>query len=257
MLKANLQAMEAAADRARGIYPGLPVVASHATRRRPRLGATLTDLNQEVGDPVDVFNMPSVKLQSTGDGGVEVKMQLNTRYAEQLPDEPEELKAVVDDIVKQARVMSRGPFTLARLRALGHPYGRDADGPRKTPKGLRHIKGRRGAVPDLTVVNQQSGDLARSWKSEVTRSGRGIRLTVANMAQHAAYVALGTRRMQAHFPLPYLLVKNQSAIRSAWQKQVRKARQEFLKQTAELEAANANTLVAAVSVPRKDGGASA
>ncbi len=225
----------AAAVNAR-VFPGLPVVSSHQTARRRVIGSTVTDLDAAIGEDVDVGNMPSVKLQSVNDGQVEVRMQLNTRYASSLFGQWPAMDAAVADIVRQAKQMSAGPYTLKTLRALGHPYGRGAAGPRKTPRGLRYVKGRTGSVPNLTQVNVQSGELQRSWRGKVSATPSGVTMTVSNLARHAAYVALGTRKMQAHFPLPYLLVANRSMLMGAWQKDVRAARQRYLSRRAVMDA---------------------
>lgn len=211
-------------------FPGLPRVASAATKRAPIIGQTVTDIQREHHAPIEIANIPSAKIVPINDGkdGAKVVITLNTRYAAHLGD----LKAVIavaDAMVARAESMSHGPLKAKTLRALGHPYGRDKEGPRRVPKGyggksLVHIKGVRGSVPNLSVINEQTGKLARSWSSEVRKTDSGAVVEIINSTEYSIFLAAGTGRMQAHGPFSFLPATFKGQLLGAWQKEIRAAR---------------------------------
>lgn len=83
--------------------------------------------------------------------------------------------------VRQARVSSSGPYSLAMLRRMGHPYSR-----------------RRPRPPmDPGIVNRQTGRFLRAWGRSDAHWDSGRRtVNVANFSDRAEYM-FGTRRMIA------------------------------------------------------------
>lgn len=213
-------------------FAGLPGVRSPAGRYS---GATVTDLNKT--GPIGIVNMPSATMTQRSGGGTDISLQLNTKYAGSLGD-LKALRVVAEQMVKRLEAQSHGPLRTQQLVQLGHPYGRDKGGvPRKLPKttsGRRigHVKGIRGSVPDLTVINEQSPNgLAVQWGYEITVNTKGVLLTFYNDAPYSLYVLAGTRTMQAHGPATYVLVLFRDQLRSAWQTEVRSARLNYLETT--------------------------
>lgn len=80
----------------------------------------------------------------------------------------------------EARSLSRGPYTSAMLRAMGHPYSRKS---RKLPM-------------HSGVINRQTGRFENSWVVHVPRRTRkGIVSRLYNRAPYSGYLASGTKRM--------------------------------------------------------------
>ena len=220
----------------REIPPPLPglqaVTGSPLSRRNPDIGATVTRPGKDA--PIEVAGLPSVKIVRLGRGGVAVEITLRTRYAATL--DITALQVLAARMVQKMESQSQGPLNTARLRALGHPFGRDKGGQnRRVPrfiggtqkgrKSVGHPLGVRGSVPTRNVINRQSGELAASWESEVVHTSSGAMMRLINSSAHARYVAMGTRRMVAHGPWTYIPVMMRSQLMSQWQRSVRQARQ--------------------------------
>lgn len=207
--------------------PGLPAIP-----RAPRaLGQTTTDLARTT--PIEVAGLPSVKIKplEAGDvkSGVCIEVSLKTRYGASLSDALPALNGVSALMLARYEAMSQGTLSSATLAKMGHPYGRDKGGVgRRVPRGVGFVRGVRGSAPNLTVINRQSGELARSWKREVVKTPSGAILRFTNDSLPAFLLAAGTRRMQAHGPFSYLPATFQSRIRSAWQSEVSRARSAFI-----------------------------
>lgn len=80
--------------------------------------------------------------------------------------------------------LSSGPYSLADLRRMGHPYARRRPRP-PLPPG---------------VINVQSGLFRRSWHVEAHLRGARMEVSIENRAPYARYLLEGTRRM---IPRPY------------------------------------------------------
>ena len=89
----------------------------------------------------------------------------------------------VKGALEDARAMSSGPFSLAQLRRLGHPYAvRNA--------GLFSF------AP--AVVNLQSGEFRRAWQADapkVSDSGTRVTARLSNQSGVADYLQYGTQFM--------------------------------------------------------------
>lgn len=80
-----------------------------------------------------------------------------------------------------AVLLSSGPLKAAALARMGHPYR------------LSLAPGSAG-LPDY-IINRQSGDFARGWRTRVTLSGRSWLATLYNVSPHARYM-MGTDKMR-------------------------------------------------------------
>lgn len=88
-------------------------------------------------------------------------------------------KANLTTTLRAAESLSQGAFSLAQLRALGHPY-------------------RRGGRPpqDPAIINRQSGIFASSWLLVGPYSFEdGIHAEVVNTSPEAEFLRKGTRAM--------------------------------------------------------------
>src|SRR6186997_3006498 len=112
--------------------------------------------------------------------------RLLTRAAERLTVEMRKAeRASQTQAIELARQYSQGPYSTAELRRLGHPYARRHGAP-----GL-----------DPSLINRQSGLLARSWRREgpLEKDG-GLHTSVFNDAPEAFFMG-GTEKMFER-PLP-------------------------------------------------------
>jgi hypothetical protein len=204
------------------LVPGLPAVrSSPLAARSPQVGATITNLDNP--SPVArVQGRPSMKLERLPDGGLRLRIQSNVTRAALL-DEADlaSLRTIAQNMVSRARAQSQGPLSLKDLRRRGHPYGRNARGLMRGKLGrIGSVKGARGAVPNLSVVNRQTGVFAAAWVAEAGLNDRGPYIDLINESEIAAYLGMGTRRMQAHGPWTHVAINAVPAISSAIQKMV-------------------------------------
>jgi hypothetical protein len=97
------------------------------------------------------------------------------------------MRASTAELIGEAKKLSVKRYaSLEELRRRGHPYAK------------RHFKGRfRGGLPAPPfVINNQGGDLNRSWRSRVVVIAGNAVGTVYNIALHARYM-MGTKKMIA------------------------------------------------------------
>lgn len=209
--------------------PGLPALPA-APRQ---LGRTTTDFGRTA--PIEVAGLPSVKIRPrvAGDitSGVVIEVTLRSRYAANLNAELAFLNGVAEAMLSRYVAMSQGTLSRGQLSKMGHPYGRDKNSQaRRVPRGVGFVRGFRGSAPALTVINRQSGDLARSWEKEVALTPTGAVMRFSNDSLPAFLLAAGTKAMQAHGPFSYVPSTFQGRIRSAWQAEVSRARSAFIMQ---------------------------
>ena len=89
-------------------------------------------------------------------------------------------KESLKQAVLTARQMSVGPYSLAHLAAMGHPYSRRRPRPPQEP----------------AIINLQSGLFIRGWQDEGQQQQGGTLKTAAvNMAPYSGYLDKGTRLM--------------------------------------------------------------
>jgi hypothetical protein len=208
----------------------VPALPPTPTVRAPRRGETSTDLANlrplSQMPTVDVVNQPAMKVVGRPDGSAVVSIRRNTRFIGMVEDSDlagleKVAKAIMDDMVRQ----SQGPLTTRMLRRMGHPYGRNARGRMRGKLGnIGKVHGIRGSVPNLAVINRQSANgLASQWRHEIKRDAGGVTIEFINEAPYAAYLALGTRKMQAHGPFTNAPLRRIGQINAQWNAAIRKA----------------------------------
>lgn len=179
---------------------------------------TQTDISGtvDINAPLPVATMPSVQIVRRSNGGVSLLIRLNSNYAAMLDDTGIERMAA--RMTEQMRDFSHGRLSTKRLRQMGHPYGRSSRGLMrgKLGRGIGRVAGFRGSVPNLTIINEQTGVLARSWDYRVRRDAQGVLVNIFNTAPEAWYVIAGTARMQAHGPMAFVLKLWRAAMLSEW-----------------------------------------
>ena len=216
--------------------PGLPldfpVAAPDAS---PDLGASA---NYEAGRlSVEAVGMPSLRMYLNDNNNTVASLRRMTNYMEYIEaSDLSAMRAIAQGAYFMMKNMSQGPYTLKVLRAMGHPYGFDKvveDGTiRKVPRRVRryvpgvgsigHAKGVRGSVPNMTVINKQSGNLDRSWRWGFTMDKNGITLNWWNEAKskdgfpYPFALMGGTVKMQAHGPWTYVLARALPDIDREW-----------------------------------------
>lgn len=216
------------ADAARDItrLSRVPALPATATPAKPNRGATTTNLSRPQLT-ASMSNAPSMKISALdgGRGGVEVVIRRNARFAGIVDKgDVRGMQRLADEMIEQMKNQSQGTLSLKQLRKMGHPYGRNASGlQRGKIRGVGNVRGVRGSVPNLTVVNKQSGAFAGAWKSSVDVDESGVTVRLINTTPYAAALALGTRRMVAHGPFSSVVMRYTSRINSEWQKAVRGA----------------------------------
>ena len=216
------------ADAARDItrLSRVPALPATPTLAKPNRGATTTNLlRPQLTAKVSIA--PSMKINALdgGRGGVEVVIRRNARFVGIVDKgDTQGLQRLANEMIEQMRRQSEGTLSLKQLRKMGHPYGRNARGlQRGKIRGIGNVRGVRGSVPNLAVVNKQSGAFARSWESSVDVDESGVTVRLINTTPYASALALGTRKMVAHGPFSSVVTRYTSRINSEWQKAVRGA----------------------------------
>lgn len=207
------------------MVPGLPAVgASPLAVRHPQIGSTMTDISGNVDPlaPIPVASLSTVDIRQRSGGGVSLFMRLHTNYAATM--NMQGLHALAQRMVTQLRNMSRGPLTRRLLAQMHHPYGRDKGGiGRRVPGFGRRVAGVRGSVPNLTVINYQTGRLERSWGYSIAPEPQGATVELFNTAPEAWYVTSGTIKMQAHSPLTYVATMFRPELLTEWRREATQA----------------------------------
>ncbi|RYX84228.1 hypothetical protein EON83_11065 [bacterium] len=215
--------------------------ARRANEKGKAVGATLAapflggETNRREPLRLRVVGRPSLRITREIGGSTVITLRRNISNMEALSSaDMEFVQTWGEAVLKHLRDLSRGPYSAARLRAMGHPYGY-AESPlkgdaafkgRKVPRraGIGNPKGVRGAVPTMSVINSQSGNLARSWSMEWERDERGFEVRFRNSAEYGWYLAHGTTRMQAHGPWTYSPLSHLRKLDSQIQATIRRAR---------------------------------
>jgi hypothetical protein len=184
---------------------GLPrVILSEAKRREVSLRHSNLGATTGRGDVATVAGQPSMILRATTSGGVATEIARNSKYIENITDaELAGVRRIARDMVSDARRSSQETLSRRDLRKRNHPYGYGSS----APSG----KTRRG-VSNMSVLNKQSGRLARSWRQEVRRGKGGLLIRLRNTAPYAKYTALGTDKMRAHGPYTTVPVNHLPAL---------------------------------------------
>ena len=201
------------------VVAGLPSV---VVGGKKFVGGTVTSLGanerneKQSWSPVE--GMPSAKVQRTSDGGAEVVLRRNSRFAASITDADMAPTARVMGLIEaEAKSLSTGGLKTATLRKRNHPYGRGIVAPSGRRRGgLGKLQEQRAGVSNMAVVNTQSGDFAKAWETETEQDKTGATFILRNTMEYAQYLALGTVRMKAHGPFTTAFVKYQAQLNSAW-----------------------------------------
>lgn len=187
---------------------------------------------------LDVIGQPSLKVYFEN-GATVVEL---TRLSQFTPNmrltDMVGMQRWSDDVFNLLVNMSRGPYTKKDLAQAGNPYGFDLvlqDGKatkqrRRVPryinsKSIGHVKGVRGSVPTMTVINSPSGNFARHWTHEIRVRPDGISMVWRNDATsdkgfpYSWALAAGTEKMQAHGPWTYAVLQYINQIDVEWRRQ--------------------------------------
>lgn len=205
------------------LLPGLPATRLPGNRNRvglssPNLGATVTNLNGMIPTVVQVGGAPSIQMKRRDRGGVTTTVQRSSPYTDFLTTPDINLiRVVARKIVADAEASSQGPLTTAILRKRGHPYGRGRR------QGLGRIQGRQVGVSNLTIINSQSGALAKRWSYKLNVYKSGIDIDLINTKRYAGYLAFGTSKMKAHGPFTSSIVKHLAELNQVWLQTTRQA----------------------------------
>jgi hypothetical protein len=199
-----------------------------------------TDEDGTVSEPLhmDLDAIPSADwYQRDGSGNTVLTLRLNSRHAAGM--DMQEVVGIARDMMEGFRAHSQGPLGYDALAELGHPYGyaapnqrktwADLGVPRKVPRyyngrSLGHIRGLRGSVPTMSVVNRHTGDFLRGWRWTYSRRSDGVTLTFWNERKSATgapiawFLAHGTRTMQAHGPWEVVPRRFWPSIVQAWRR---------------------------------------
>jgi hypothetical protein len=206
---------------------------------------------------MDMGGHPSVDLYKAPGGDTIEKVALRTNY---MPDiDTSEVEKIAEDMLNRMKDMSQGPYSLAMLAEMGHPYGFGEPGqrlpgggyqpaeppswerlsrPRKLPSMAEARRGFRGRVPDQSIINVQSGNLLQRWSLRVLRWYGGLNLLFSNSAFYSWFLAHGTYKMQAHGPWGVVLERMLPQLHAAWRRAAYQAwRRVVQRQRAEIAAA--------------------
>lgn len=191
------------------------------------------------GTFLDVAGEPSLKLYFLN-GAAVIELRRQTRFGGDVTAaDLAGMRSVQHQVLTQLVNMSQGPYSLVDLARMGHPYGFDVVKsdkgvqrlPRRVPryyqgKRIGNVPGVRGSVPTLTVINKQSGLLAKSWSTDLNFDPETGILSIkwSNDAQtkkgfpYAWALAHGTRKMQSHGPWTYAPIRYMAAFDREWRK---------------------------------------
>ncbi|MEA3400818.1 MAG: hypothetical protein U9R79_06165 [Armatimonadota bacterium] len=196
---------------------------------------------------MDVEGMPSLDwYQKDASGNTILTMRLNSPWVGRM--DLRELVAQARAMFEAFKRLSRGPLSYDDLEALRHPYGYGIPGepfswerltrPRKVPRyrvtllgrrSLGHIRGMRGSVPTMSVVNIHTGEFERAWRWTYSMRGDGLTLTFWNQrksergAPVAWFLAHATYKMQAHGPWEVVPRRYWPRIVAAWRTAAQRA----------------------------------
>lgn len=207
------------------------------------------DTAERTAEPLlmDAVGHPSVDLYRTPNGETIEKITLYTDYMDGI--DLAEVQEVAQSMLAAMQALSQGPYSLADLHDMGHPYGY---GDRKEPMSWERIRrpraiphmgraayapGLRGRVSDYSVINLQSGNLLKSWRLTVLKWFGGVNILLRNSAYYAWFLGHGSVKMQAHGPWDVIVSRMLPALMTAWRRAAyRSWRAQMRRQAAEAAA---------------------
>jgi hypothetical protein len=181
-----------------------------------------------------VLGHPSVTIHRQGTDGPTVQtVRLRTSNMQYLqPGDLEPLRRVAAEWYRTMVSLSRGPYNRKMLEEMGHPYGypgagRPTWGRLGKPRGYGRLfkvgwamRGVKGFVPPLSVINLDTGNLAEAWYWETEMLPDGVEVRFGNAMPYAFYLAHGTVKMRAHGPWQEVAERLLPALQSAWREGV-------------------------------------
>lgn len=209
--------------------PGLPKLKNV----HPRAGGTISasgtgiaNIHPDLASSLSVVRVPGLRLEEYGEGGAASILTLKSKNIKHISEaDLEPIRKIMGKVKQDAQNLSLGPLTLKILARMGHPYGFDkgTGRARKLPVRIGHVKGIKGYVTNLAIINIQTGDLHSSWSIEVEKVGDVVECRLINTVEYAWYLAHGTDKMQAHGPWVMAYINNWSRINEAWTEVWKKA----------------------------------
>jgi hypothetical protein len=174
---------------------------------------------------MQMTNYPSVDLYRTPAGSTIQKVDLRSEYAAEADITP--IERLANEWLRNLENMSLGPYSLAMLRNMGHPYGYGTGGPpsweklrrpRRMPNihRARRQPPMRQSVPDASIINYQTGAFWASWDAKVLRWYGGVSILFQNSRYYAWFLAHGTIKMQAHGPWAEVAARMLPGLFEAW-----------------------------------------
>lgn len=196
---------------------------------------------------MNVDGFPSIDLHMNADKSAEVSITRHSRYWKyfSLPDK-QQIWAIQDEMFAAYQAYSHGGYSSRLLARMGHPYGY-GEVDRGTGRRVRrrvarryegvsigHVKGVRGSVPTLSIINSQSGHFAASWQEQREELNDGYVLKFINTSKtnkgfpYAWALAVGTSKMQPHGPWTEVATSFIKRLDVAHHRAVMRARHESL-----------------------------
>jgi len=198
---------------------------------RPQEYKTIhTTQGERTAEPLhmDALGHPSVDLYRTPDGETIERISLKTNYMEGI--DLSEVQSIAESMLTAMRDLSQGPYSLADLADMGHPYGYGERGepvswrrirrPRPIPRmgPAAYTSTLRGRVSDYSVINEQTGDLVKSWRLTILKWFGGVNILLRNARYYAWFLAHGTYKMQAHGPWDVIVKRFLPSLMTAWRR---------------------------------------
>ncbi len=184
---------------------------------------------------LDAVAQPSLRIyQESGTQDTVVSLTRKSQYMAHMEQQDlAELQELLQRELEMFKAMSRGPYSLKLLAAMGHPYGYDGvknhtrvvRGVARQVMGLSigHIKGTRGSVPTMTIANEQSGDMVKAFEARLIQTSDGVILEIRNTAKakktgfpYPWALAASTSKMAAHGPWTYVPMRFLPLFNAAW-----------------------------------------
>jgi len=193
--------------------------------------------------------LPSLEWRQGPSGNTILTLRLSSEWTGKM--DLREMVEFARAMHEQFQAHSHGPYSLTMLADMGHPYGYGLPGelpswgklarPRKVPRyadtlagrrSIGHVRGVRGSVGTMSVVNEQTSDFSRAWRWSYSVGANGVTFSWWNERKSARgapvawFLAHGTVKMQAHGPWEVVPRRFWPALVNAWRQSAARAAQE-------------------------------